>query len=152
MQYKVRTCLWFDGQAEQAATFYVSLVPDSAIESVSRRPDDGAALVVEFHLGGTPYQALNGGPASRFTEAASIVVMTDDQAETDRLWAKLTDGGCESQCGWLTDRYGLSWQIVPRALVRFLSDPDPKAAGRAMNAMLGMRKIDIAALEAAHAG
>jgi len=152
MRGNVCTCLWYDGQAEQAADFYVSLIPGSRIESVSRRPDDGSALVVEFTLGGAPFQALNGGPAFHFTEAASVVVMTEDQAETDRLWAALSDGGSESRCGWLQDRYGLSWQIVPRTLVRLLSDPDRKAAERAMNAMFGMKRIDIAALEAAHAG
>jgi predicted 3-demethylubiquinone-9 3-methyltransferase (glyoxalase superfamily) len=153
MNQKVRTCLWFDDQAEEAAAFYVSLLPDSRIESASRPKQDGPALVVEFTLAGTPYQALNGGPHFAFTEAASIVVMTEDQAETDRLWdALVADGGRESQCGWLKDRYGLSWQIVPRALVRLLSDPDREAAGRAMDAMLKMRKIDIAGLEAAHAG
>lgn len=153
MTGKVRTCLWFDGKAEEAARFYVSLIPRSRIETVFRPDPDGPPLVVEFTLGGTPYQILNGGPQFRLTEAASISVMTEDQAETDRLWDALTDdGGREDRCGWLKDRYGLSWQIVPRALPRLLSDPDRDAAGRAMQAMMGMRKIEIAQLEAAHDG
>jgi predicted 3-demethylubiquinone-9 3-methyltransferase (glyoxalase superfamily) len=150
---KVATCLWFDGDAEQAAAFYVSLVPDSRITNVARLQPDGPALLVSFTLGGTPFQALNGGPQYRFTEAASISVSTEDQAETDRLWAALTaGGGSESQCGWLKDRFGLSWQIVPVALPLLLGSPDRTAAGRAMQAMLGMRRIDIAALEAAYRG
>jgi len=153
MNEKVRTCLWFDGQAEEAAEFYVSLIPNSRVENVSRGQGDGPALLVDFTLGGTPFQGLNGGPGFTFTEAASVVVVTEDQAETDRLWEALTaDGGREGQCAWLKDRYGLSWQIVPKALGRLLSDTDREAAERAMNAMLKMRKIDIAELEAAHAG
>jgi predicted 3-demethylubiquinone-9 3-methyltransferase (glyoxalase superfamily) len=150
---KVATCLWFDGNAEEAATLYTSLLPDSRITSVFRPQADGPALVVAFTLGGTPFQALNGGPQFRPSEAASIVVSTGDQAETDRLWAALTaDGGEESRCAWLKDRFGVSWQIVPEALPRLLGAPDRAAAGRAMQAMLGMGKIDIAALEAAFRG
>jgi predicted 3-demethylubiquinone-9 3-methyltransferase (glyoxalase superfamily) len=153
MNEKVRTCLWFDGQAEEAAAFYVSLIPHSRIESVSPAAGNGPALMVEFTLDGTPFQGLNGGPYFTFNEAASVVVMTEDQAETDRLWnALIADGGSEGQCAWLKDRFGLSWQIVPRALPRLISDPDPAAAKRAMDAMLRMGKIDVAALEAAHRG
>jgi predicted 3-demethylubiquinone-9 3-methyltransferase (glyoxalase superfamily) len=109
--------------------------------------------MVEFTLAGTPYQALNGGPHFTLDEAASISVSTEDQAETDRLWAALiADGGAESQCGWLKDRFGLSWQIVPTRLGELMQDPDPEKAGRVQQAMLGMRKLDIAALEAAHRG
>ena len=150
---KVCTCLWFDGDAEEAARFYTSLLPDSRITSVARLDPDAAALTVDFTLGGTPYRALNGGPKYKFTEAASITVMTKDQEETDRLWAALiAEGGSESQCAWLKDRFGLSWQIVPEGLPRLLSAPDRAAAERAMQAMLRMRKIDIAALETAFRG
>jgi len=153
MTAKVRTCLWYDGKAEEAARFYVSLLPDSRIENVFRPTPDSPALVVNFILAGTPYQGLNGGPQHPFTEAASISVLTEDQAETDRLWAALlADGGEPKACAWLTDRFGLCWQIVPEALPRLLSDPDPAAAGRVMEAMMGMVKIDIAGLEAAHRG
>jgi predicted 3-demethylubiquinone-9 3-methyltransferase (glyoxalase superfamily) len=138
MTAKVATCLWFNDQAEEAATLYVP---------------NGPVLIVEFTLGGAPYQALNGGPMYAFTEAASISVRTKDQAETDRLWDALTaNGGSEGRCAWLKDRFGLSWQIVPEALPRLLSDPNRDAASRVMQAMLGMRKIDIKQLEVAHRG
>ena len=150
---KVSTCLWFDGTAEEAVGFYVSLIPDSKITNVARLAPGGPALMVSFTLGGAPYLALNGGPQYKLTEAVSISVTTADQAETDRLWTTLTaEGGSESRCGWLTDRYGLSWQIIPEALPRMMMAPDRAAAGRAMQAMLAMRKIDIAALEAAFSG
>lgn len=153
MTQRVRTCLWYESGAEEAARFYVSLLPDSRIESEHRSSPGAPPLVVNFTLGGTPYQALNGGLHFKLTEAASISVLCEDQAETDRLWnALVADGGEESQCGWLKDRFGLSWQIVPEALPRLLADPDREAAGRAMQAMMGMRKIDIAVLEAAHRG
>lgn len=150
---KVSTCLWFDGNGEEAAAFYTSLIPDSTITDVFRPEPDGAPLIVEFTLAGVPYQALNGGPQFRHSEAASIVVLTDDQAETDRLWeALVADGGSESQCGWLKDRFGLSWQIVPRRFIQLVSAPDGAAAGRTMQAMMQMKKLDIAALEAAAKG
>lgn len=156
---KVRTCLWFDKNGEEAARFYVSLLPDSRIESVTRSPADwpsgkaGEAIVIDFTLGGTPYQILNGGPNFTHSEAASISVVTADQAETDRLWAALSaDGGKEIQCGWVRDRFGLSWQIVPEVLAWALSNPDRAAAKRAMEAMMTMVKIDVAAIEAALAG
>ena len=150
---KVRTCLWFDGSGEQAAELYVSLLPGSRIDAVFRADPDGPPLTVEFTLGGTPYIALNGGPQYRPSPAASIVVQTVDQAETDRLWtALIADGGEESMCAWLVDRFGVSWQIVPEALPRMLAASDRDAAGRAMQAMLKMRKIEIATLEAAFRG
>lgn len=148
---KVRTCLWFDGRGREAAEFYVSLLPDSAIETPCR-PAPDPPLVVEFTLAGAPYMILDGGPLYRHTPAASISVLTKDQEETDRLWAALTaDGGQESRCGWLVDRFGVSWQIVPEALVRMLNADDREAAGRAQSAMMEMRKLDVATLEAAFA-
>jgi predicted 3-demethylubiquinone-9 3-methyltransferase (glyoxalase superfamily) len=150
---KVSTCLWFDGDAEDAARFYTSLIPDSRTTSIARPTPDGPALMVGFTLGGTPFQALNVGPQYKFSEAASISVTTADQEETYRLWIALTaNGGSEGQCAWLKDRFGMSWQIVPDALPRLLGSPDRAAAGRALQAMMGMRKIDIAALEAAFRG
>lgn len=147
---KVRTCLWFDHQGEEAAGFYVSLLPNSRIENIFRPDPDGPALVVNFILAGAPYMALNGGPDYQLTPAASISVTTASQEETDRLWNLLTNhGGREVQCGWLTDKYGLSWQIVPEALPRLLQSPDRKASARVYEAMMKMVKIDIAALEAA---
>ena len=150
---KVRTCLWFDSQGEEAAAFYVSLLPDSRIETVSRPEPDGPALVVDFTLAGAPYQALNGGPMFTHTPAASISVLTKNQAETDLLWtALLAGGGAEAQCGWLTDRFGVWWQIVPEVLLEMMGAPDRAAAARAQQAMLQMPKLDVAALEAAFRG
>lgn len=150
---KVATCLWFDGTAEEAANAYTSLLPDSRVTNVVRVSPGGPALIVEFTLCGAAYQALNGGPQYRLNEAASISVSTEDQDETDRLWnALIANGGSESRCGWLKDRFGLSWQIIPEALGRCMGSSDRAAAGRAMNAMLAMRKIDIATLEAAFKG
>ena len=151
-QPKVLTCLWFDGEGEDAARLYTSLVPGSEITGTLGKTAAGGPLMVTFTLAGTPYQALNGGPQFKLDEAASIVVTTDDQGETDRLWDALTDGGREGRCGWLVDRFGVSWQIVPRALPALLGGPDPDGARRAMEAMLQMHKIDIAALEAAYGG
>ncbi len=152
-QPKVRTCLWFDGNGEEAAEYYVSVLPDSIIETLTRPEPGKPALVVELSLAGTQYMFLNGGSQYKLSPAASIAVHTADQAETDRLWsALLADGGHESQCAWLTDRFGVSWQIVPDALPRMLDADDRDAAGRAMQAMLKMRKIDIAAIEAAFRG
>lgn len=150
---KVRTFLWYDGQAEAAANHYVSLVPDSRVLSVARLGEDGATVLVTFELGGTEYLALDGGPLYSFTEAASIMVVCEDQDEVDRLWDGLISGGGEpGPCGWCKDRWGLSWQVVPRALLELQQDPDPARAGRANAAMLTMGKLDIAALfEAADA-
>lgn len=150
---KLRTCLWFDTQGEEAANFYVSLLPDSHIEKVYQPDPDGPALVVEFILAGAPYMVLNGGPHYKLDPAVSISVLTKDQEETDELWAALTaDGGSPSRCGWLIDKYGLSWQIIPEALPRLLSSDDKAAAQRAHDAMMKMGKIDIAALESAFDG
>ena len=155
---KVSTCLWFDRQAEEAAGFYTSLVPDSRITGVSRYGKggpmpEGTALIVTFELAGTPYMALNGGPHFTFTEAVSIVVTCDTQVEIDRLWRALTaDGGAESQCFWLKDRYGLSWQIVPSQIQRWMSSEDKLAAARVMSVIMASVKPDIARLEAAFNG
>ena len=156
MTDKIIPCLWFDGDAEAATAFYVSLLPDSRITAVNRSPVDtpsgpeGSVLTVQFVLAGREYLALNGGPNFRFTEAVSFMVMTEDQAETDRLWdALLADGGSENPCGWLKDRWGLSWQITPRRLMELTTDPNPARAKAAMQAMMGMIKIDIAALNRA---
>lgn len=155
---RISPFLWFDTQAEEAAEFYVSLFPNSRITSVSRYPDGGPmpaglAMSVSFELDGLEIQALNAGPQFPFTEAISFFTRADTQDEIDRLWDALTsNGGQPSQCGWLKDRFGLSWQIVPPALGELLGSPDPAAAGRVMGAMMGMTKIDIAALRAAAAG
>ena len=154
----IKPCLWFDGAAEEAAEFYVSLLPDSKIDRVMRSPADtpggtaGSVLTVEFTLMGLEYFALNGGPGIPFTEAVSFMIDCEGQDEVDRLWASLTDGGSEVQCGWLKDRWGLRWQIVPTRLIELLNDPDPGRARRAQEAMMGMVKIDIAKLEQAANG
>lgn len=143
---KVATCLWYDDNAQEAAEFYVSLLPDSRVDQLAYTPD-GRILLVEFTLSGTPYQALNGGSHFKLSEAVSISVMTEDQAETDQLWEALTaEGGAPSQCGWLKDRFGLSWQIVPRRAVELLAGPD---AEKVFPVLMGMGKIEIAALEEA---
>lgn len=149
---KIMTYLWFNDQAEEAARFYCTLFPNSKITHAMPGAG-GKPLVVGFQLAGQIFTALNGGPQFKFTEAISLLVNCEDQAEVDRLWNALTaNGGQESQCGWLKDRYGLSWQIIPTALMRGLGDPDPAAAQRVMNAMLQMRKIDVATLERARTG
>jgi predicted 3-demethylubiquinone-9 3-methyltransferase (glyoxalase superfamily) len=149
----VRTCLWYGGNGHEAAEFYVSLIPGSRIESAMRPAPDAPPLVIDFTLGGTPYQILNADPRHPHTEAASISVLTADQAETDRLWDALTaDGGAPVACGWCRDKYGLSWQIIPRALTTLMMQPDRAAAGRVMAAMMQMVKIDVATLEAASRG
>ncbi len=150
---KVRTCLWFDGGGEEAAEFYVSLLRGSFVESKSFPAPGEPALVTEFTLAGAPYMTLNGGPGFKHSAAASISVLTVDQAETDRLWDALLEGGGEAgRCGWLVDRYGVHWQIVPEALPRMLGADDAQAAGRARDAMMTMGRIDIAALQAAFDG
>lgn len=146
---KITPFLWFDDQAEQAMRFYVSVFKNSKVLSVSPGPN-GKAMSVTFELEGQAFMALNGGPQFKFTEAISLFVSCKTQDEVDELWAKLTaDGGEESRCGWLKDKYGLSWQIIPTALMEMLGDADPGKAGRAMEAMLKMNKIDIKALRAA---
>ena len=143
--------LWFDTQAEEAMNFYASIFPDTTVISVSRA--QGRVMSVVFELNGQRLMALNGGPMYRFTEAFSLFVGCDSQAEIDELWAKLTaDGGEPGRCGWLKDRFGLSWQIVPATLGGMLAGPDPAAAGRVVKAMLQMGKIDLAALQRAQSG
>ena len=159
MMSKNTMCLWFDGAALEAATFYAETFPDSAVGAVLRAPTDypagqqGDVLTVEFTLMGIPCLGMNGGPGVRHSEAFSFQVATDDQAETDRLWQAIVgNGGQASACGWCKDRWGLSWQITPRALMAAITDPDPAAAQRAFVAMMDMGKIDIAAIEAARRG
>lgn len=150
---KVRTCFMFRGNGHEAAEFYVSLLPGSEIEASYDGAPGKPPLVIEFTLAGVSYMILNDGPPCAQTMATSISVLTEDQAETDTLWEKLlADGGEESMCGWLVDQYGLHWQVVPKPLIRRIHDPDREAAGRAMAAMMTMRKIDIAAIEAAFGG
>jgi 2-polyprenyl-6-hydroxyphenyl methylase/3-demethylubiquinone-9 3-methyltransferase len=152
-------CLWFDGTALEAAEFYAATFPDSAVGAITLAPGDypdghqGDVITVEFTVLGIPCLGLNGGPTFTHTEAFSFQVATDDQAETDRLWdAIVGNGGQESACGWCKDKWGLSWQITPRALAAAIADPDPLAAKRAFDAMMTMGKIDIAAIEAARRG
>lgn len=153
---KISTCLWFDKDAEAAVNRYVSLVPDSGITQVMRAPGDwpggkaGDVILLSFTLGGQSYQALNGGTPGDYGTAASISVSCADQTEVDRLWAALTaDGGAEIVCGWLRDKWGVPWQIVPEVLPRLLADPDPAVAARVFTAMQQMVKLDIAAIERA---
>lgn len=152
---KINPFLWFDDQAEDAATFYVSLFKKSNILSVARYGDagpgpKGSAMTVTFELAGQKFVALNGGPLFKFTEAISLLINCETQEEVDDLWEKLSAGGAESQCGWLKDKYGLSWQVIPTALGEMLQDKDPKKSQRVMQAMLQMRKIDIAKLKQAY--
>jgi predicted 3-demethylubiquinone-9 3-methyltransferase (glyoxalase superfamily) len=155
---KITPCLWYDHDGEEAADFYVTLLPDSRIDKVVRSPTDtpsgpaGQVLIVQFTLAGQPYVALNGGPQFKHSEAVSFMIMTDDQDETDRLWdAIVGNGGEESVCGWCKDKWGVSWQITPRRLLALTAGDDPARAKRAMEAMMEMRKIDIAAIERAAA-
>jgi predicted 3-demethylubiquinone-9 3-methyltransferase (glyoxalase superfamily) len=145
----IKPCLWFQAEAEEAASFYAELFPNSRLANVMRGAPGAPAIAVDFVLDGQPFLALNGRQDRGFTDACSYVVTCETQAEIDRYWDALTRNGEEGQCGWLKDRYGVSWQIVPRALGALLGGPDPAASGRAMQAMLGMRKLDIAALERA---
>ena len=149
-------CIWYDGKALDAATFYAQTFADSTVDAVHRAPGDypsgkqGDVLTVEFTVLGIPCLGLNGGPQFKHTEAFSFQIATEDQAETDRLWNAIVDNdGEESQCGWCRDKWGLSWQITPRALTEAITDPDRAAAKRAFDAMMDMRKIDIATIEAA---
>lgn len=159
MVSKNTICLWYNGTALEAAEFYARTFPDSAVSAVHRAPGDypsgkeGDVLTVEFTVAGIPCLGLNGGATFKHSEAFSFQIATDDQAETDRLWdAIIGNGGQESACGWCKDKWGLSWQITPRALVAAITDPDPAAAKRAFEAMMTMGKIDIAAIEAARRG
>ncbi|KAG0583945.1 hypothetical protein KC19_3G173900 [Ceratodon purpureus] len=153
---KITPCLWFDGNAEEAANFYVTLVPDSRIDAVVQASADnpstpkGGVMMVKFTLGGRKFLGLNGGPMYKFTEAVSFTIDCEDQAEVDKLWEALTaDGGSPSDCGWLKDRFGLSWQITPKVLPQLLASDDPGRAQRVMQAMMTMSKLDIAKLSAA---
>jgi predicted 3-demethylubiquinone-9 3-methyltransferase (glyoxalase superfamily) len=159
MASKNTICLWYDGTALDAAKFYAETFPNSAVGAILRAPGDypdgkqGETLTVEFTVAGIPCVGLNGGPHFKHSEAFSFQIATDDQIETDRLWnAIISNGGKASECGWCKDRWGLSWQITPRALLAAVSDPDPAAAKRAFDAMMTMGKIDIAAIEAARRG
>jgi predicted 3-demethylubiquinone-9 3-methyltransferase (glyoxalase superfamily) len=156
MPHKIIPNLWFDTQAEEAAQFYVTVFPHARVVSTTRYPEGGPrpagmVLTVEFELDGQRFVGINGGPQFTFDEAVSFQISCEDQDEVDYYWEKLTDGGEESQCGWLKDRYGLSWQIMPVRLTELLNDPDEAAAQRVMAAMLQMTKIDIAELERAYA-
>jgi len=156
---KITPCLWYDGDAEEAATFYVSLLADSRIDRVVRSPADnpsmkkGGVLMVDFTLAGRKYSGLNGGPAFKFTEAVSFTIHCESQAEVDRLWdAILENGGQPSACGWIKDRWGLPWQITPSRLLEMIGSDDCDAAERAMTAMMDMVKLDLPTLEAAYRG
>lgn len=155
---KISPCLWFDGDAEEAARFYVSLFADSRIEGIHRNPVDGPSgaagtvLLVAFTLAGQRFLALNGGQKMEYTHAISFQVDCDDQAEVDRLWEAFAAEGRTEQCGWVRDRWGVAWQIVPRVLPQLLSDVDPAKARRVMEALFGMVKLDVATLEAAAGG
>ena len=149
------TCLWFDTQAEEAATYYTGIFKDARLGTVHRYTSagpgpEGDAMLVEFELNGQKFSALNGGPQFAFNEAVSIVVTCADQAEVDYYWDRLSDGGRENVCGWLKDRYGLSWQIVPAVFFDMIADPDSAKAARVTQAMFGMTKFDVAALERAY--
>ena len=159
MTSKNTICLWYDNDAEAAANFYAKTFPDSSVGKVFRAPGDypagkqGNVLTVEFIVAGVPCIGLNGGPQFKHSEAFSFQIATDDQAETDRLWnAVVNNGGQESECGWCKDRWGLSWQITPRALTDGIADPDPAVAKRVFDAMMTMQKIDVAKIEAARRG
>ena len=160
---KLTPCLWFDNRAEEAANFYTAVFDNSRINSITRygkvghevhgRPA-GTVMTVEFELDGQTFTALNGGPHFKFNEAVSFQVNCETQREIDHYWEKLSEGGDEKaqQCGWLKDRFGVSWQVVPRGMIEMLQDPDSESAGRAMEAMLGMKKLDLAELERAYRG
>ena len=161
LKQKLTPCLWFDSEAEDAAQFYVAIFPNSRIRRISRYGNagrdvhgkpPGSVLTVEFELDGQTFTALNGGPQFKFDEAVSFQVMCDSQAEIDAYWHKLSDGGQEGVCGWLKDKYGLSWQIVPSALPDFLVGDDMARRDRVIGAIMTMKKLDLAALRLAHAG
>lgn len=159
MTHSIRTVLWFNGRGREAAKFYCSLIPGSRVETANAGDNKSGPEgdmhfdVIDFSLGGVPYQILDAGPMFPLSECVSIAVQTADQAETDRLWTALTaDGGNESMCGWLKDRFGLSWQIYPKGLLELTLNPDKAVAGRAMAAMMQMRKIDLAAIQTAATG
>ncbi len=157
----ITPCLWFDTQAEDAAKFYCSVFKNSKITAISRYPEvgqeihhkpAGSVMVVAFELDGLPFTALNGGPNFKFDEAVSFQVLCETQADIDDYWSKLTEGGREGPCGWLKDKFGLSWQVVPAAIPKMMTDPDAKKSARVMNAFMTMKKLDLAAIERAYAG
>lgn len=157
MSKKITPCLWFDGQAEEAATYYASIFLNSRVGKIARYGSagpgpEGSVTTVNFELEGTEFVGLNGGPDFAFNEAVSFQIGCADQAEVDYYWDALTEGGAEGPCGWLKDKFGLSWQIVPDRLVELIEDPDPERSQRAMACMMGQKKIDIAAVEAAAGG
>ena len=152
---KVTTCLWFNRNAEEAVNFYVSIFKNSMILNIARYPEGalypkGSVMLITFQLAGQEYLALNGGPEFKPTPAMSLAVDCETQAELDELWKKLTAGGAESQCGWLTDKYGVSWQLVPSVLPQLMQDKDPEKSKRVTQALMKMKKIDIDALQRAH--
>lgn len=157
MNQKIIPNLWFDNEAEQAAEFYVSVFENSRIVNTTHYTEAGpreagTVMTVEFELNGNPFVAINGGPQFTFQEAVSFAITCEDQDEVNRYWERLTEGGEESMCGWLKDRYGLSWQVVPKGMGELFADPDPERVKRAMEAMLKMRKLDIEALRSAANG
>lgn len=161
IKQKITPCLWFDTQAEEAANFYTSVFDNGRIKQVSRYgkagqdvhgKEPGSVMVVEFEIAGQTFTALNGGPLFKFSEAISFQVMCENQEEIDRFWSKLSDGGKEGQCGWLKDRYGLSWQIVPTVLPQMITDARGEQRERIIGAVMGMKKFDLAALQRAAAG
>ncbi len=158
---KIAPCLWFDTQAEEAAKFYVSVFENSKITSISRFPDAGqdvhqkpagSVMVVAFEIDGQSFTALNGGPQFKFDEAISFQVMCDTQVEIDYYWSALTAGGQEGSCGWLKDKYGLSWQVVPSAIPKMMTDPDARKSAQVMNAFMKMKKLDLETITRAYAG
>ena len=158
---KITPCLWFNSQAEEATEFYTSIFPDSEVLNVTRfgkegkefhQKEEGTVMTVVFRIGGLTFTGLNGGPLFNFTEAISFQVSCEGQEETDYYWNKLSEGGMESSCGWLKDKFGLSWQIIPKEFITFMSDPDPIRSQRVMKAMFPMKKIIIADLEKAYKG
>jgi predicted 3-demethylubiquinone-9 3-methyltransferase (glyoxalase superfamily) len=161
IKQKISPCLWFDTQAEQAANFYVAVFKNSRIKQINRygnagqdvhRKEPGSVMVVEFEIEGQTFTALNGGPHFKFNEAVSFQVMCDTQAEIDYFWSKLAEGGQEGQCGWLKDKYGLSWQVVPSVLPQMLAGGDAARQDRMITAVMAMKKFDVEALQRAHAG
>jgi predicted 3-demethylubiquinone-9 3-methyltransferase (glyoxalase superfamily) len=154
---QISTCLWFDGRAEEAANFYVSIFPNSKILKTARYPEgapgpSGSVMTIEFELDGRKFLGLNGGPHFKFNEAISFIISCQTQEEVDRYWQALTAGGGEVQCGWVKDKFGVSWQVTPTMLGQLLSDPDAQKAKRVMQAMMGMKKLDIRGLKQAAAG
>jgi predicted 3-demethylubiquinone-9 3-methyltransferase (glyoxalase superfamily) len=161
--HTITPCLWFENQAEEAARFYTSIFPNSRIGRIARygkagfevhRQPEGTVMTVEFELDGQPFTGLNGGPVFKFNEAISFQISCETQAQVDTFWQKLSEGGDQraQQCGWLKDKYGVSWQVVPQVVSKLLSDPDPQKTSRVMQALLKMKKIDIATLEQAYSG